>query len=648
MCDVNMIWNRLALVALMVVTLLGFTDVAWAAEAASAQAPAAPGNSQAEVEEGEIDSEVVEAADEAAEADEAEAVEASVVGWLELSGPLREGPAPFAWVAEEDMEPSLTQVLEQLEQVETGEHYLGVVVYLDRPEMSLSQVTAVADAMERVRAAGKQVLTFAEAYTLRDYLLASSADLIVLQHRGAVELNGISVEEIYVAGLLEKIGVRADLMQVGQFKGAEEPWTRTGPSEAWSENMSALLDDLYGQVVGRIAENRGVSVEQFEQIIAASWTMTDAEYLSRGVVDRLADRDLVSVTEVQFGEDFVWDDVMGAELGGDGPQMDNPLAVFRMLFQEDTQKTRRDSIAVIHAVGPISSGESSTGDGLLASDSIGSRTLIEVLGDTEVDDHIKGVVIRIDSPGGSALASEVIWQAMRHLAEQKPVYVSIGDVAASGGYYLASAADEVYVSPVSIVGSIGVVGGKIILGDLYEKIGLNVHRRHRGPLADMFNSVEPFTEPQRAVIHASMERVYEQFTDRVQIGRGSRLGDISEVAEGRLFTGRQAVENGLADRVATLEDAIADVAAQVGLEEGAYDVVHLPPPLSFAEFLEGMFSVRSGAGAAGAADVRGLALLGREALGARTWGSVEQVLGGLMMLRDERALTLMPVVVRVR
>lgn len=587
------------------------------------------------------------AADAAAEAaeDGAPAPEAGrVVGWLELSGPLREGPPPFAWVSEADAGPSLQGVLRQLRHVAEGDDYLGVVLYLDYPELGMTQIEAIAASIAAVRATGKKVFTFAEAYDLPTYLLACSADQILLQQRGQVMIPGIGVEEMYLAGLLEKIGMKADFVQVGKFKGAQDPLTRTGPSPEWDQNIDALLDDVYASVLERIATGRNMTQKQVEALFADAWTMTDADYVRRRVVDRVVDRDLISVTEVEFGDDFVWDDSMGDAAATQ--TQTNAFAFFQTLFQASAPRPRRQSIAVVHANGPIMNGESTYGDGLFSGDTIGSRTISEVLSDAAEDDLIKGVVIRVDSPGGSAMASEVIWQSVRSLAEAKPVFVSVGSTAASGGYYIACAADEIYVNPDSIVGSIGVVGGKLIAGGLYEKIGVHVHRRSRGPLGDMFNSVEPFSDRQRELLRSAFEKTYAQFTERVRTGRGARLADVEGVAQGRLFTGRQAVKNGLADQLGDVGDAVRAMAGRLNLEPGAYDVVNLPPPMSLPEFLEQMFGGRAGAQASLESSM--LRQTAEKALGSARWRAVRDVLGGLVQLQREPVLTLMPAAIVIR
>jgi len=567
-----------------------------------------------------------------------------MVGWLTLEESLRDGPLPYAWITPAEAGPSLSDVLDQLDYVADNEAYMGVVIYMDQPLLSLTQVLALSDKIAEVRAAGKLVMTYAEAYTMMDYVLASAADMVLLQHKGEVRLNGISVEEMYLGGTLEKIGAKADLVQIGKYKGASEQMMRTGPSEAWSENFDALLDDIYGQIIERIAENRGVTRDQAEQWIADSWTMTDTDYLRKRIVDRVTDRDLVEVTEIEFGDSFLWDDTLG--FGGGEVQINNPMMLFSLLFKESNTYTSRPTVAIVHATGPIHSGKSSVGSGMFESESIGSSTMVEALGHARDDDNIKGVVIRINSPGGSALASEIIWQAVRDVGEVKPVYISIGGMAASGGYYIACAGDEVYLSPGSIVGSIGVVGGKIVLGGLYDWAGIGIHRRARGPLGDIFNSVDPFTESQRTMIRRSMQNVYDQFLDRVRLGRGSRLTNINQVVEGRLFTGRQAIENGLADKLGGVEVALADMTDELGLAEDDYDIIHLPPAMSLHTFLNDVFGAQ--APVAQSPEAPTIIATLKQLLGPRAWPAVSSAAQGLMLLQHEPVLTLMPNALIVR
>lgn len=575
--------------------------------------------------------------------------EADTVGWIELNGVLRESPVPFAWVAESDAGPSLPGVLDQIAKVRDGADYKGLVIFLDQPDLTLTQCTAIADALVELRATGKTVMTFAEVYNLRDYLIASAADMVLLQHKGSVELSGIAVEEMYLAGMLEKIGVKPDLMQVGKYKGADETMMRSEPSKAWDENFDALLDGLYEESISRIVDGRGMTREEVEALLADSWTLTDQELLERRVVDQVVDRDLFDVTEVSFGETFEWD----AELGQSATAMDtsNPFAMFSVLFAEPTLETDRPTIAVIHADGPIMSGDSSLGDGMFSDESIGSRTMVYALEDALYDENIQGVVIRLDSPGGSALASEVIWQAVREVGQEKPVFAVVGSMAASGGYYIVSGADQIYVQPHSILGSIGVVGGKITLGGLYDWAGVTIVRRSRGPGGDLFNSVEPFTADQRVTVRKALENVYDQFIDRVEMGRGDRLPEVGKVAEGRLFTGTTSIENGMADKLGGVNEALADLADQLGLVEGEYDVVNLPGPLSLNEYLTGLFGVSSPASAAQSAlgsELPAFMQTARQLLGPVAWRNISRSMQGMMLLQNEPVLLMMPSAIVVR
>ena len=566
-----------------------------------------------------------------------------LVAWMSIDGPITEGPSPFAWVSQEDLGLTMRRVLDQLQVVAQTDDYLGVVIRLDQAKLNLSQINELHRGIEKVRESGKKVVVFAEAYDMPTYLLACAADEIVLQRKGMVMLQGMGVEEMYLAGLLEKVGMKADLIQIGEFKGANEALTRKAPSEPWNQNFDALLDSIYDQMLSTIEQGRGLTRWQVEAILADTWTMTDQDYVERRVVDKLSDRDLTEVTSKLFGDHFAWRDLLDSKTSA---RIESPFALFSLLFAEKKPRTVKPSIAVVHATGPIYSGKSSSGGIFGGESTIGSRTMIETLRDAGADKMIKGVVLRINSPGGSALASEMIWQAVSEVAKKKPVYVSVGSMAASGGYYIACAADEIYVEPSSIVGSIGVVGGKISMGGLYDWLGVSIHRRVRGPLGDIFNSVEPFTPRQREIIKTSMRNMYKQFTDRVRSGRGKRIDDIDAVARGRLFIGKQAVKNGLSDEIGGVRVAVAHLADTLDLKPGEYDTVDLPHAKTLPEVLEDMFG-----GAETRVKLTGLSReieLARTVLGEARWRAIQPVLAGLMLLQREPVLTLLPAAIVVR
>ncbi len=560
-------------------------------------------------------------------------------GWIELSETLREGPVPFAWLTEADAGPSLAMVLEQMRFVAASDEHVGLMVYLDQPLLSFAQAGALREGIAQVRASGKPVLMFAEAYDLLDLYLASAADRVVLQTKGSVELSGLAIEEMYLADTLGKLGIRADLIQIGKYKGADEQLVRSSPSPEWDQNIDGLLDGLYGHLIETVAAGRGMSVEAFEARMPGAMAMTDAELVEAGFVDEVSDRSLYEPTEAAFGEEFEWDTDLGVEARSGVP--DNPFALFSMLLETPTPRTKRPTLAVIHAYGPITSGDSSIGDGMFAQSSIGSATMERALIDALDDENIKGVLLRIDSPGGSALASEMIWQAMREVGDDKPVFASVGAMAASGGYYLVCGSERIFVEPSSILGSIGVVGGKFVMAGLYDWAGVGITRRTRGPGGDLFNSVEPFDEDQRALVRKSMEVVYDQFRDRIRIGRGDRLPDVDAVDEGLLFTGTQAVDNGMADDLGGLDAALAALADRLDLEAGDYDVIDLPLPMSLPEYLNEVFGVRASAVRASSPAIAELAAL-RSLLGEARWKQAAALLDGMAQLRSESVLLLHP------
>ncbi len=584
------------------------------------------------------------------------------VGWMKLTGELRNGPPPFAWAGSSSTAPSLREVVGQLDFIAASPKLKGVVIYLDQPELNRAHIFELSAAMQRIRDAGKKVLVYSETYEPSSYMLACAADRILLQHDGLVMLTGIGVEEMYLAGLLEKLGLKADFVQVGKFKGADEQLTRRGPSAEWSKTMDNLLDSLYEQMLDRIATARNMKRQAVVQAIADCWTMRNEDYVKARLVDELVNRDLVETTEAIFGKAFTYDEDMGQQ-----PallQSQNPLMLLQQLMSDSRPTINRPTLAVIHAEGPIGSGRSTVSGrggtsgggnvGLFGGPSIGSETMVEILDEMRDNDLVKGVVIRIDSPGGSAIASEMIWQSVHDLDMKKPVFISVGTMAASGGYYIACGGREIYAAPGSIVGSIGVVGGKIVMGDLYKKLGIEIYRRNRGPMADIFNSVEPFTREQRQALVAAFEHTYEQFLDRVKRGRGNRVGDdLSEVAQGRVFTGLQAKENGLVDTIGGLEVALRDLAAECKLEAGGYDVIDLPEPMTLPEYIESILGAQASApGGLGSVALNGeqaaTLATARAVLGPRLWKQATGVLGGLMQLRSERVLALWPVVLDVR
>lgn len=561
------------------------------------------------------------------------------IGWIVIDGPIAERPEPLAWLLGPDAPPTLRDMTASIEAAAAREDIPSLVMHLKDFQSDFSQVLALGAAMDRVRDAGKTVHLFSENYGPMELLLGASADEVIMQRGGMVSFPGLYSEELYLADTLSLVGLQADLIQIGDYKGAADQMARNSASPEWSANIDALLDDLWAQMGERLRRGRRLSEAQWRQVLDRGWSADADLAIELGLVDAAIDVvELKDHVAAAAGTNLITQDLAPA---GERSALDfnNPFAVLAMLMQEPDHTPTRDTIAVIHIDGPIVDGES-TDAGLFGGATVGSRTIREALYDIEKEDLVRGVVVRIDSPGGSAIASEIIWQGLRRLAERKPVFVSVGSMAASGGYYVAVGGDRIYVDPASIVGSIGVVGGKIVLGGLFEKIDLGVTPRGRGPHAALLSSTRPWDEAERALVRAEMQSIYDLFTKRVTQGRGERV-DLAKIAEGRLFTGRQAVANGMADGIRDFDETIAALAAEVGVDEGEYDVMTWPGPRSLMEMLESMMPMlKSPSVAAPFSPLPTEAV--RALIGEAAWESVRDALNALVLLRDRRVLLIAP------
>ncbi len=558
------------------------------------------------------------------------------IGWIVIDGPIAERPDPLAWLMGPDAAPTLRRVTASIEAAAMRPEVPALVLHLKDFQSDFSQVLALGAAMDRVRDAGKTVHLFSENYGPMELLLGASADEVVMQRGGMVSFPGLYSEEMYLADTLKLVGLQADLIQIGDYKGAADPLARSTAGPEWSANIDALLDDLWSQMCERLRQGRRLSAAQWQRVLDEGWSADADLAIELGLVDAAIDVvELKDHVAARAGTTRIAQDLGAGEDAG-GLDLTNPFAVFAMLMQEPDHAPKRETIAVIHIDGPIVDGESSDAT-LFGGATVGSRTIREALYTIEKEDLVKGVVVRIDSPGGSAIASEIIWQGLRRVAESKPVFVSIGSMAASGGYYIAVGGDRIYVDPASIVGSIGVVGGKIVMGGLFDKIDLGVTPRVRGPHASLMSSTEPWSEADRALVRAEMQNIYDLFTQRVKQGRGDRA-DLAKIAEGRLFTGRQAVANGMADGISGFDETINLLADEVGLDEGAFDVMTWPGPRSVMEMLESMMPMLQAPSVASPLRTEAV----RALVGEAAWESVREALDALLLLRDRRVLLIAP------
>lgn len=568
------------------------------------------------------------------------------VAYMELDSPMIERDATGGGLFGDTDTRTLRQAIESVRRLAQNDGIEGLVLRL-RPGfgMNSAQLDEFGEELEAFRDAGKPVHVFSDNYGPLEVLLASYADEAILQQGGSVMGPRIYMEEMFLADAMARVGLEPSFVQVGDYKGASEMMANSEPSEAWEENISGLLDAMYANLLERVSVGFDLDEAGAERALAETFWADGDRAKSVGVIDAEIDRmDLRAHLEKRYGEGFSFERGVWVQRGPGAPDFEsmNPFQAFStlmtMLSAEGQERTtERDTIALVYVDGAIVDGESTQG-GLFGGASVGSVTIREALAEAERDGNIKGVVLRIDSPGGSATASEAIWQGVRRVAEAgKPVWVSVGSMAASGGYYIAVAGDRVYVTESSIVGSIGVVGGKIAMGGLYEKLDVNVVPRARGPLAGMLSSLEPWDDAQSAMVRERMTETYDLFVQRVRSGRGGI--DISKTAEGRLFVGDQAIDLRMADAMGGVEDALTDLATELGLADGAYDVFEYPEPMTFEELLQSAIPFAAAPEMAAEPVLAGAL---RELLGDAAWEKVGDAARAMLELRNQPVVLTSP------
>jgi protease-4 len=524
-------------------------------------------------------------ADDKASPPEPEAKEVQLAR-IAISGGLPEAPTQSGLFGQ--LQKNLRDTLQRLEKAAGDDSISGVVLELDGARLGRARIGEVRAAIARTRAAGKTVYARLDSGEAADYLLASACDEIVMPPSATLTLPGVRMEITFYKGLLDKLGVEADFLHIGAYKGAAEPLTRKSLSPEVRRNLTAIVDDYYDQMVHTIAADRDLEPKRVKELIDQGlFTARQAE--EAGLIDRVAYRDQLQTTlrdhlkaeEVKvvadYGEKKVEEDFSGT------------MGMFKLLGallggSNDEKKSDGKKIAVVYAVGAITTGESETG--MFGSKTLGADTLIAALKKADESDNVAAIVLRVDSPGGSALASDLIWREVERI--DKPIIASMGDTAASGGYYISMGADKIYAGEGTLTGSIGVVGGKLVLGGLLDKLGVATEVISRGKNSGMFASTDRFTDAERKAMRGMMEETYEQFTTKAAQGRHMELDQLKKLAGGQVWTGRMAKQNGLIDEIGTLKDALAAAKKAAGIEpDEKIEIVELPKPTSFLESLLG-------------------------------------------------------------
>jgi protease-4 len=507
----------------------------------------------------------------------------AVIPVFSLAGAISEAPADDTFSLSPSKIKTLKELTERMRKASKDPAVKAVVVLPQELEAGLAQIEELRQLMAEVRAAGKEVYVHADSLSMKEYLLAAGATRISLVPTADLWLTGLHAEAPYLRGLLNLLGVQPDFLTCGAYKSAAEIFMREGPSPEAEKMENWLLDSLYETEIRLIAAGRRVDPARVKAWIDGGPYLAEKAKMA-GLVDAVQSwQGLQAELKSKFGKDVSFDRKYGK---AKQPALDvsSPWALFsvfgELLGETKKKKHTKDAIAIIYVDGPITlgGGDASPFEGATA----GSTGIRRALDEAARDDSVKAVVLRVDSPGGSAVASDVILEATKQVKAKKPFVVSMGDVAGSGGYYVACGSDLIFADAGTITGSIGVVSGKLVTTPMWGKIGVKFKAYGRGANAGLLASDHAFNKDERARIQGWMDDIYGVFKGHVVAIRGKRLKKpIDDLAGGRVYTGQQALELGLVDRIGTMDDAIKHVAGLASLTK--YEVRTIPEAKSFLE-----------------------------------------------------------------
>jgi protease-4 len=507
-----------------------------------------------------------------------------VVPVFRFSAGVSESPADDSFPFGGPTPVSLKDLVARLKKAAKDPAVKAVAFIADGGAAGAAQTEELRQAIAQVRAAKKDIFVHGDSLSMPEYVLYSGASRISLVPTADLWLTGLHGEAPYIRGLLNWLGVKPDFLHCGDYKSAAEIFMREGPSKEAEEMQNWLLDSIYDTEINLIAKGRGVDPSKVKQWID-NGPYSAEKAKAAGLVDAIEHRqDFEQMIKSKYGKDVVFNKKYGKK---EPPKLDftSPFGMFKLwadLLGETTKsKSGKPAIGIVYVDGAISLG-SSRASPFGGSTGAHSTDIRKALDEAAKDDSIKAVVLRVDSPGGSAVASEVIYDATWRVKAKKPFVVSMGDVAGSGGYYVACASDVIFADAATITGSIGVVGGKFATNDMWKKIGITFKEYKRGANAGILSSSDVFTKEEREKMQSWMDDIYGVFKGHVTAIRGDRLKKpIDELAGGRVYTGRQALELGLVDKIGSLEDAIAYIASKASVSD--YEVRVVPEPKNFIE-----------------------------------------------------------------
>ncbi|MBT6814966.1 MAG: signal peptide peptidase SppA [Flavobacteriales bacterium] len=452
-------------------------------------------------------------------------------------------------------------ILDNIEKAKNDDKIKGIYLNFSSVNAGFSQIEEIRNKLLDFKESGKFIYSYADSYSQSAYYLASVSDKIALNPEGIIELKGLSAEIMFYKGLMDKLGIDAQIIRHGKFKGAVEPFMYNQMSNENREQIEKLLNSISDYMIDGIAtEREGITSEEIHKMINNMYLSSARKCLEGGIIDKIAYQDqILSDLEDKSEHEITLTDYM---------KVKNPKT-----------SVSDNKIAIIYATGEINTGKGSY-------NTIGSETTVEAIREASEDENVKAIVLRVNSPGGSALASEIIWREINLAKQKKKVVVSMGDYAASGGYYIACNADKIFANNSTLTGSIGVFG--IVPNTknfLNEKLGVYIETVKTHKHSDIANGYRKLSNDELNVIQNSVEDIYETFITHVSEGRGIPVRKVDEIGQGRVWSGADALSIGLIDEIGGLEDAIASAADLSSLED--YRIITLPKKTDmFEEFIE--------------------------------------------------------------
>ncbi|GAB4511786.1 MAG: signal peptide peptidase SppA [Allomuricauda sp.] len=453
---------------------------------------------------------------------------------------------PFAelWTAEL----GLDEILHAIEVAKNDDNIEGISITTGFLQAGMAQAREIRNALIDFKSSGKFVVAHADVYAQRDYYLASAADEVYINPVGAMDFKGLATEVLFYKELQEKSGIKMEVIRHGKYKSAVEPFLSDTMSEENRAQIKELISSIWNVMVDDISTSRNLSPQDLNQIADTLGGRTPEYAVASGLVDGA----------LYFDE---YEDLMREKIGLSKDEDVEYVGLRDYIQKANKQKIRTgsDKIAIIYAQGEILGGEG-------GKDYVGQGLIVDALHKAVDNESVKAIVLRVDSPGGSALVSDIIWREMQLAKRKKPVVVSFGTIAASGGYYIGVGGDKIFAEPTTITGSIGVFGTIPNVNQLAENVGINAEQVGTNKNSVDYSFFEPMTDSFRQVLEESIEETYQTFLDRVSKGRNMTVEQVDQVAQGRVWSGTDAKALGLVDELGSLDDAVKAAAEMAGLE----------------------------------------------------------------------------------